>query len=58
MGLLQEQTASEKAFAKAEAAEKLAKILSIAQLTGKAHHLTEKEKAALLFKYKASRHKN
>lgn len=57
-GLVAGADSVEKAFAKAEAAEKLAKILSIAQLTGKAHHLTEKEKAALLFKYKASRHKN
>jgi L-fuculose-phosphate aldolase len=47
----------EQAFAKAEAAEKLAKILSIAQLTGKPHHLTEREKEALLAKYRASRHK-
>lgn len=46
----------EKAFAKAEAVEKLAKVLTLAQLTGTAHRLTDRDKAALLEKYAASRH--
>ena len=54
-GLVAGAGSVDQAFAKAEAAEKLAKILSIAQLTGKPHHLTEREKSALLAKYRASR---
>ena len=55
-GLVAGAASVEQAFAKVEAAEKLAKILTIAQLGGKPHHLTEREKAALLARYRASRH--